>query len=587
MQLTVTSWNRIMTGLSGISETEAIGQSLPGLVEASFSPYTYDEVTETVSREGVWRGEVTIRNANGDTVYLLHTVSLQFDENGREIGLLHVGRDITERKRAESRLLESELFYRNLISHSLDGIVMTDRDGMITYCAPSVKKISGYNPEQLLGRSLFEFAHPDDFMAANEAYSRELDKEPGLHYTLLRLRHADGQWRWCIVRGHNLLDDPVFKSMVIYFTDDTKRKETEEKLRKSEQHFRSLICNLRQGVMLQDREGKVVVCNQAALQMLGLAEENVLGSLIPVKGWNAIDEEGRSIPGPASLGMQVIAAREPVRDIVMGVLRPGMDERRWILVNAEPITDMDQQMVNVITSFTDITEQKRLAQELIEQEVQKQKLLTQATIAGQEKERQEIGKELHDNINQHLNTTRLYLEVAREKAQGEVLEMINLSHKSLTAIVNEIRHLSQSLVPTTLGDLGLVESVQELTDTLKRGYPFSIEFLHGFFDESRLNENLKLMLFRIIQEQVSNIIRHAGASTIRIKLQSDAEYVILSIADNGVGFNRNNYKKGLGFNNISSRAALFNGKVEIDAAPGYGCALSVVIPLTQPEEPRI
>lgn len=83
-------------------------------------------------------------------------------------------------------------------------------------------------------------------------------------------------------------------------------------------------------------------------------------------------------------------------------------------------------IINVICSFADITEQKRLASELIEQEIQKQKQITQATIDAQEKERREIGKELHDNINQHLNTTRLYLEVAKEKASGEVLEMISL-----------------------------------------------------------------------------------------------------------------------------------------------------------------
>ena len=79
------------------------------------------------------------------------------------------------------------------------------------------------------------------------------------------------------------------------------------------------------------------------------------------------------------------------------------------------------------------------------------------------------------------------------------------------------------------------------------------------------------MLFRIIQEQVNNIVRHAGADNMNIRLQSDAEFIILTITDDGKGFDPANYKKGLGFKNIANRVSLFNGKVEIESAPGKGC----------------
>jgi signal transduction histidine kinase len=219
-----------------------------------------------------------------------------------------------------------------------------------------------------------------------------------------------------------------------------------------------------------------------------------------------------------------------------------------------------------------------------EKEIQKQKQLMQATIDGQEKERLEIGKELHDNINQHLTTTRLYLEVVRDKVTGESFEMINLAHKGLSDIINEIRQLSQSLVPTTLGDLGLIESIQDICDSLRRTHTFAIDFYHKHFKENGLPDNLKLMLFRIIQEQVNNIIRHSHANMIQIRLQTDAEYIILVITDNGKGFDSFNYKKGLGLTNITNRAGLFNGQVEIDAAPGNGCSLSVTIPSSATEK---
>jgi len=579
MDRVVTSWNKVTEKLTGITEEEAIGKPFRNIVHSDFSPYTHDQVADIVFSEGVWRGEMYFTGATGEKKYLLHTISILHDDEGKNIGLLGVGKDITERKKALARLEESELFYRNLISHSLDGILMTDIQGVITYCGPSVEIISGYKSEKLLGHNLFEFVHPDDVAIATEGFSKELNRQSEVNYLMVRLKHSDGDWIWCTVRGHNLLDNSVFNAMVIYFTDDSKRKKTEEKLRQSENEFRSLIQNLKQGVILQNEKSEVLIFNKAALDMFGLTEDQLSSRTSFDFQWNVIHEDGSNFPVEEHPVPVAINSRKPVKDVVMGVFRPGTNDRVWLLVNAEPVLDNDNNIINVISSFTDITEQRRLAQELIEQEIHRQKLLTQATIDGQEKERQEIGKELHDNINQHLNTTRLYLEVAKEKATGDVLEMINLSHKNLTSIVNEIRNLSQSLVPPTLGDLGLVESILELSDSLKRAYPFNIEFLFRHFNETGLANNMKLMLFRITQEQINNIVRHADAKTIQIKLQSDAEYVILAIADDGVGFNPASYKKGLGFSNISNRASLFNGKVEIDAAPGDGCSLTVIVPL--------
>jgi len=577
----VTSWNKVTEKLTGIMAEEAIGKPFRDIIDTDYSPYTHDQVADIVTSHGIWRGEISFEGSGGEKKYLLHTVSLLHNEEGKNIGMLGVGKDITERKKIEARLQESELFYRNLISYSLDGILLTDRNGQVIYCAPSVTKLSGYEPQHLLGHSIFEFVHPDDHAIANQAFFTEIDKKSTIDYLVIRLKHSEYDWVWCTVRGHNLLDNPVFNAFVVYFTNDSKRKEIEDRLKESEHHFRNLIYNLSQGIVLQNDKGEVTVCNKAAELILGITEEELMGATSYEARWNAIHEDGTPFPGHTHPASEAIRTKKPVHDVVMGVFRSTKGDRIWVLVSADPTLDSNADVVNVIISFTDITEQKRLSQELIEQEIHKQKQLTQATIDGQEKERREIGKELHDNINQHLTTTRLYLEVAKEKASGEVLEMIHLAHKNLAAIITEIRQLSQSLVPPTLGDLGLVESVYDLSDSLKRAHAFQIEFLHRHFNEEELPGNMKLMLFRIIQEQVNNILRHANANTIQIRLQSDAEYIILSIMDDGKGFDTLNFRKGLGFSNISNRAGLFNGKVEIEAAPGQGCTLSVIIPLEE------
>ena len=574
----VTSWNKVMERLSGITEKEAVGKRFRDAIDADYSPYTHDQVAAIVFEYGIWRGEASFTGSDGEKRFLLHTVSLLSDEDGQTIGLLGVGKDITERKKMEARLQESELFYRSLIAHSLDAIIMTDESGLITYCGPSVQTISGYEPASLLGHHFSEFVHPDDLAAAGEAFALKITQQLTQGYIHLRLKHCTGNWAWCIVRGLNLLSQQPFNGVVIYFTDDSRRKAMEDKLKASEEQFRTLIHNLSQGVILLNEKGEVAICNKATLDILGLSEEQLIGVTAETPPRDVIYEDGRFFPGHQHPGAVALQTKKEVRNVVMGVFREKTNERIWLLVNADPTLDEKGNVVNVIISFTDITEQKRLSSRLIEQEIQKQKQLTQATIFGQEKERREIGKELHDNINQHLNTTRLYLEVAKEKASGEVAEMITLSHKSLSDTINEIRLMSQSLVPPTLGDLGLVESVHDLCDALRRAHAFSIDFYYRHFSEEGLPGNLRLILFRIIQEQINNIIRHAQAGHIRIRLQSDAENLILMIVDDGKGFDMNNNKRGLGFSNIQNRADLFNGKVEIVSAPGKGCTLTVIVP---------
>src|SRR5882724_5653093 len=209
--------------------------------------------------------------------------------------------------------------------------------------------------------------------------------------------------------------------------------------------------------------------------------------------------------------------------------------------------------------------------ELTQQEIINLKILTQTTIDNQEQERLQISKKLHDSISQHLITTRLYLEMAKEKASGEMLELITHAHKNLTAIINEIRQLSQSLVPHTLADIGLLESIQDLCVVLSQANSFQVEFHHHHFNQEALPENMKIMLFRMIQEQINNIICHADASEVAIKLQTDAEQVMLSINDNGRGFDLTQKKNGIGFINMMNRVSLFNGKTNIDSTPGKGC----------------
>ncbi len=185
---------------------------------------------------------------------------------------------------------------------------------------------------------------------------------------------------------------------------------------------------------------------------------------------------------------------------------------------------------------------------------------------------------MHDNINQILSTTKLYLDLAHTTSEGVTSEMIGVSSRNIMEAINEIRKLSRALVPPTLGDLGLIESIKDLCENFVNTNAFTVDFQHKNIKENQIADNQKLMLFRIIQEQTNNIIKHAKARHVKIHLRVLKGNVTLKITDDGEGFNLAKTKKGVGLTNIINRAELFNGHVEIVTAPKKGCSLKSKFP---------
>ena len=240
------------------------------------------------------------------------------------------------------------------------------------------------------------------------------------------------------------------------------------------------------------------------------------------------------------------------------------------------------EITRLVGSMMDITERKELEKRLVKQEVDRQKLVAQAVVNAQEKERAEIGKELHDNVNQILSTARLYLELAKSD-EKERINLINRSYDNIYDAINEIRSISRSLVPPSVGDLGLIESIEDLVENIRATKKLYIEFCYGGDIESLLGQKQKLMLFRIIQEQVNNVLKHANASNIIIELMIDGHMINLAVSDDGKGFDFEEvrYNKGVGLQNIASRTELFNGKINIVTAPNKGCKLNIHVPISK------
>ncbi|MBO9682120.1 MAG: PAS domain S-box protein [Flavisolibacter sp.] len=221
----------------------------------------------------------------------------------------------------------------------------------------------------------------------------------------------------------------------------------------------------------------------------------------------------------------------------------------------------------------DITETLSLERQLFHERLNKQLEINRITIDIQEKERAVIGKELHDNVNQMLTTAKVYLEHVLDNMQQRSLlkNAMNIVNSS----IEEIRKLSRRLVPPSLGDISLKDAICDLADSIEVVKKYSVLLGISKLDESDLSDGLKLTIFRILQEQLNNILKYAEATEIKISLNQNPTSLILTIQDNGKGFNTNCSSKGIGIRNITNRAHAYNGKVNINSAPGEGCTLFV------------
>jgi PAS domain S-box-containing protein len=248
------------------------------------------------------------------------------------------------------------------------------------------------------------------------------------------------------------------------------------------------------------------------------------------------------------------------------------------------IYDADKVASRMIGATQDITARKSAEiklleseRELVQERLRKQKEVIHAVLAAQENERSEIGKELHDNLNQVLGAAKLYIEMA--KTDEENREMcLEKSSSLIVDVIEEIRRISKTLSTPGMA-MGLFDSIKILLDDLIMIHTLKIEFQEAGIDEEDLDERLQLTIFRIVQEQLNNILKHAKATHATINLIKQENEIVLRISDNGQGCNILEEEKGIGNRNIKSRVESYHGSVTIVSKPGEGYELKVVLPL--------
>jgi diguanylate cyclase (GGDEF)-like protein/PAS domain S-box-containing protein len=187
--------------------------------------------------------EVRMKRKDGSVVRVSANVRALEDDQGKLAGLEGTLEDITQRRQAEEALRRSGERFRSLIQNSSDIITLLDVDGTILYESPSIERILGYEPAELVGKNAFDYVHPEDLARVLEVFAQGLADprlRPSLEY---RFRHKDGSWRWLESIGANLLDDPNVGELVVNSRDITERKRVYDRLAESERRLSTLLSN--------------------------------------------------------------------------------------------------------------------------------------------------------------------------------------------------------------------------------------------------------------------------------------------------------------------------------------------------------
>jgi PAS domain S-box-containing protein len=245
LSLEIISWNKAAEKIYEVPASHAIGKVFKDIVTLQYINCSREDVLKHVETYGNWSGEVAHNNSSGKKIYLSVTAKKLYDSAGRHSGYFSVAREITDILQARQKLEASEQFYKSLSSDSVDGMVLLDENGVITYMAPSVTNVLGYTEKEMLGIRADEFIYPEDREYGIKIFMEELNKDFASVNHEMRYLSKENKAIWVMMRPHNMLNNPYVKAMAIYFNDITERKNTEEELRQSREKLKVSLEEIR------------------------------------------------------------------------------------------------------------------------------------------------------------------------------------------------------------------------------------------------------------------------------------------------------------------------------------------------------
>lgn len=503
-------------------------------------------------------------------------------ESGEVVGVLAIGRDITERKLVEEALRASEQKFRSLAENLPDILIRYDREGRRTYVNPAMERIFTVQDKRMVGLTVQE-ANP---LRLPESYQLALQHtlatgERSEFEMQLPAASGDTGIGFISITAERAEDGQIFGAIVIG-RDITERKQAEEALRASEQRFRSLAENMPFILMRYDREGRRTYVNPSAERNFGFVGEQIIGKTLPeinplkiptVEAYQRALKHTLATGERSEFEMQVTVAS--------GEVRIGNT-----VIVAERAAD--GQISGAITIGRDITKLKQTEQQLRELAAHIQ------TVREEEKAR--LAREIHDDLGSTLAALKLRLshlldfEFSEELKKTPLFTRFESMSQILDSAIAASRRIVTDMRPEILDNLGLFAALKWQAEQFQMNTGIECQFIfageHRCIDckncEHGVSQELTINLFRIFQEALTNVARHSGASKVEAEFSPGSSEVVFSIRDNGCGLPDGHVipVTSFGMRGMRERVWQLGGSLEFGSPPGGGLRVTVRVPLS-------
>ena len=491
--------------------------------------------------------------------------------------------DITERRNAEKALRESEERHRIIVESARDyALVTIDADGRIVTWSPGVEAVFGWSAAEIAMQPIAITFTPEDVQAGvpdrELAMARERGSAPDVRWHLRR----DG--RRVFIDGSTrvlLAPDGTPTGYLKIGQDVTERRQTEEALRSSEARVQAIANMVPDLLWSNDAAGAAEWFNERWLEYTGQTPDEARSD-----GWaTAIhpDDRERSVTN----FRRAIEAADALR--LEHRIRRNDGEYRWFLVQAVPLRDDDGAVDRWVGACTDIHEQRMVRNDLedrvrertrqLEDVSRERQQLLERLVHATEVERQRIARELHDELGQHITALRFGLQTeARSETLARVKAIVDRLDETIDRLTLELR-------PPALDQLGLHEAIASLTEDFAAASGVRVDLHLPAIEGQRVADTVATTLYRILQEALTNVWKHAHASTVSVIVDGEGDWLRMIIEDNGRGFDVERTLQGasatgrFGVLGMRERLALVGGSLLIESS-GSSTTLFVRVPLS-------
>ena len=577
-------FNKGAERIFGYNAEEMIGQSLNTLLPKRFAETHQSHIrgfakTPVVARQMGERSEIYGLRKDGSEFPAEASISKLKTSKGLTFTVIL--RDITERKQIENQLAESEAWFSGILNIADDAVIAVDESSVIQLFNKGAERIFGYSVEQMIGQSLNTLL-PKRFAETHQSHIRGFAQTPvaarqmGERSEIYGLR-KDGT-EFPAEASISKLKTSKGLTFTVILRDITERKEAQ----KAGARLAAIVESSDDAIMGKSLEGIITSWNKGAERLFGYTAEEVIGQsksiLLPVDRPNEVNENLARIKDG-----EVIQNYETVHCHKNGLL---ID----VSLSVSPLRAPDGQLIGVATIARDITERKRAAEQL-KTTNDRLRMLSQQMQQAKEAEQKRIAQELHDEFGQALSSLKWDLAYLKREIQRQPclndLDNINARIEDMSNLLGDAiattRRIATALRPPMLDDLGLIPALEWQAHDFQERTKISCTYcVNPVIGPTTINDDQATALFRITQELLTNILRHAKASEITINLDRDDNILVLRVKDNGVGYRAPPNPQGasLGLLGIQERAESLGGRFSIQGIPGQGTTAIVQIPLS-------